>query len=188
METPVFGALTWDSLTYAWIGEIKLPSLAGCYRRWVSGIECPDEREEKEKRGIFNLNIFCPSGTEPSQEQVAAYTYLLDNETKVTDAVMSGILQHFREVWFQDWQREWKDKRLVEAINTVSGIRETVSFIGLFVHAVAQDGQSYLGFNFGCDWHAHLSEHNLGVLMHRKRVVEVGEGQTAWEFEGEILE
>jgi hypothetical protein len=190
MESAVFGSLTWNS--FMWSGEVKLASLAGCYRRWVLGHENRDERDEKEKRGIFALNVFAPRGTTPGsrdepphgpgQEQIAAYRYLLDNEAKLIEAVMTGILQHFREDWFEDWQRDWEDKRLVERINTVAGIRETVSFIGLFVHGVAKDGQSYLGFDFGCDWHPHLSEHNLGVLMHRDRVVEVGQAETAFDY------
>jgi len=188
MNHPVFGSLTRDSLTHAWIGEVKLPTLAGCYVRWIPNVECPDERDEKRKRGIFDLNILCRRGREPSPEQVAAYTYLLDNETKVTDSLMTGILRHFHELWFEDWEAEWKDKRLVQSIDTVTGIRETVSFLVLYVHAEAKEGQSYIGFDFGCDWHPHLSEHNLGVLMHRERVVATGQAETAFEFQGEILE
>jgi hypothetical protein len=179
MDNPILGRLKWDSL--AWIGEVRLPTLAGCYRRWIANIECPDERSEKEKQGLFKLNVLSPAETEPSPEQIAAFIYLRDNEKTITDALMTGILKHFRELWFEDWQSEFKDKRLVERINQLNGIRETIAFHTLFVHADALDGYSYLGFEFACDWHAHLSEHDLGVSMHRERVVEVGQAEQAFD-------
>ena len=52
--------------------------------------------------------------------------------------------------------------------------------IGLHnVHFVPlmKDGLPYFGYEFGCIWD---DEHGLGVLMHGRRVVEVGDAQTSF--------
>jgi hypothetical protein len=44
------------------------------------------------------------------------------------------------------------------------------------VHPLLKEGLPYIGYEFGCTWD---DEHGLGVLMHGRRVVEVGDAGTA---------
>ena len=57
-------------------------------------------------------------------------------------------------------------------------------FQGIFVHPTVWNGIAYVGFSFSATWEP---EHGVGVMVHDRRVVEVGNADTAftsWIAEG----
>jgi hypothetical protein len=48
---------------------------------------------------------------------------------------------------------------------------------GLFVHPILKEGLGYVGLSFSARWEP---EHGLGVMLHHRRVVEVGGADTSF--------
>jgi hypothetical protein len=46
------------------------------------------------------------------------------------------------------------------------------------MHGVAKAGHAYVGLELGCTWD---EEHGAGVLLHKGRVVEVGQADTSFD-------
>lgn len=44
---------------------------------------------------------------------------------------------------------------------------------------ITKNGLPYVGFSFSCPWD---SEHGLGVMMHKDRVIDIGDDEMAFDL------
>lgn len=147
------GFLSWDGLAAS-------PTSAGAASLYV---ESPNPQQKAQ----------------PSAAQATAFRFLLLHQTSIRDAMLSALA-----VEYEKWRAEWSSAmvaeefaRLMPPVAMMSGFRELIGLLNIYMLAVAEDEIAYIGFGFGCAWD---DEHGLGVLTHGQRVVEVGGEDTAF--------
>lgn len=62
-------------------------------------------------------------------------------------------------------------------VTTIKGFANLISPTAIYVTSVFKDDLPYIGFLFSCSWD---SEHGLGVMTHKNRIVEIGGADTAF--------
>jgi len=114
----------------------------------------------------------------PAPEQVAAYAYFKENQAEITETIMAALLKFYTKL-----RRTWlKNNPEMEAelpeIHTTAEMRRNVGLGTLHMFDVAKKGHAYFGLELGCTWD---EEHGAGVVLHRGRVVDVGQGDTGFD-------
>src|SRR5207249_542364 len=61
-------------------------------------------------------------------------------------------------------------------VDSPDGLRNVMGLTSVLIHPVSWEGVAYVGYEFGCTWD---TEHGLGTMMHRDRIVDLGGADTA---------
>ncbi len=104
-------------------------------------------------------------------EQVNAIKYLLDNSDIVRDALLTGLLNEI-----PDLKEVYED--LVPEIHKIEDFRNCIGLSSIHLMSSDKDDFAYIGFELGCDWD---EEHGIGVMMHKDRVIAIGQADTAFD-------
>jgi hypothetical protein len=145
-----------------WVGRDTLPSWAAFKGRPSVSVEVqrPDDGDPRP----------------PTPEQVAAYRHLKSNERATAEAVLRAVVRHYnalrRKGYFDD-----DDVKLPD-VKKPADLRRHIGPSGVHVLDHAKSGYAYVGLDLHCTWD---DEHGLGVLLHRSRVVEVGQADTSFD-------
>jgi hypothetical protein len=105
-----------------------------------------------------------------TQEQINALSFLHDNADKIRDGILNALfneLSVIKEIY----------EGLVPEINSISDFKNVLGLSIIHVMDSDKDGIAYLGYEFGCDWD---DEHGLGVMMHKERVIGIGQAGTSF--------
>ena len=62
-------------------------------------------------------------------------------------------------------------------IETVAALKRNIELLAVHVLDYAKSGHAYIGMNFQCTWD---EEHELGLMLHKSRVIEVGQADTSF--------
>lgn len=105
-----------------------------------------------------------------TQEQINALSFLHDNADKIRDEILNALFNELSVI---------KDiyEDLVPEINNISDFKNVLGLSTIHVMDSDKDGIAYLGYEFGCDWD---DEHGLGIMMHKERVIEIGQADTSF--------
>jgi hypothetical protein len=170
---PPFGELKWDSGD--WEGQIRLPAWAGFQSR---GGPYGSQDSERAADGSAKVMIKPPGDAEklePTADQCRALEFQIQHGEEVVEAVLEALLPKYRE-WKNDWQL---DDELMPPVSSAPDFRKMMGLSIVHVRPQAADGLAYVGLEIGCDWE---EEHGLGVVVHGKRVVDIGDASTAFEW------
>jgi hypothetical protein len=174
LKLPPLPPLTLES--DEWTGRDKLASYAGF-------------RAGKEKAStsggvtveIPRLDEDDANPAPPAAEHIAAYTYLKANETKVTDTVLRAVVKYVKQLERDDFfgdDHTTADGDPAPVIRTPAALKRNIALHGVNVLEYAKAGHAYIGLDFRCTWD---EEHQLGVLLHKSRVVAVGQADTSFD-------
>lgn len=106
-----------------------------------------------------------------SPAQVAAIHYLVEQSENIKESLLNGLLNKF-----PSWKEIYE-----EYLPDISDINQFKDLIGLsYLHVLSaeKDGYAYIGFELGCTWD---EEHGAGVMMHKDRVIEIGQADTSFD-------
>ena len=151
--------------------ELTLPAWAGFQSR--QGYYGSKDREEvsdgkvrvnMEGKEVGNVQVF-------TEAQLKAIRYLVENDQQVRDTLLLGLLNELPEL-----QDIYED--LMPEIDAIEDFRNYIGLANLHVMASDKDGFAYIGFELGCEWD---DEHGVGVMMHKDRVLEIGQADTAFD-------
>lgn len=125
-------------------------------------------------------NVFFKNGIwtgEIEHRHIAAFEYLMSNQKVVLEQILSELL-----IRYPAMQEEYgyEDDELDEYMPNVSSILEFKELLipkRIFILDIENDGISYVGFQFACSWD---EEHGFGVMLHRNRVVAMGDADCAF--------
>lgn len=106
-----------------------------------------------------------------SPAQIAAVHYLVDHAEEIRDSMLSGLLNQF-----SSWKEIYEDD--LPRVTTISQFKNLIGLSYLHVLPEEKDGYAYIGFELGCTWD---EEHGAGVMMHKERVIEVGQADTSFD-------
>lgn len=104
-------------------------------------------------------------------EQVNAIKYLVDNSDEVRDALLTGLLNEMTEL-----KGIYED--LIPEINKIEDFRNCIGLANIHIMPSDKDNFAYIGFELGCEWD---EEHGVGVMMHKDKVVAIGQADTAFD-------
>ncbi len=177
IDVPPFPTLTFDS--FCWVGSVRLRTWAGFQMRQgpyasVSSKEASD--------GTVRLFVHCPGSDPfpPTDEQVAAFAYLIQDEKSVTDSVLTAIFEgypQFREETLDAYDFSEASLDLLPEITRPEQLRPLVGLSIVHILVDAKDSRSYIGFEFGCVWEG---EHGLGVMTHGDRALQIGSAEDSF--------
>jgi hypothetical protein len=111
-----------------------------------------------------------------SDEQLNTLAYLVEHDARIRDAAVASIRGIYAKLR-RKYLPYLDDPALMPANGRDSGtLRSLIELRTITLHRVALNGYAYLGLGLGCTWD---SEHGVGVMTHRARVVDVGGGDSA---------
>jgi hypothetical protein len=189
MKHPILGELRPSSA--GWLATIVMPAFQACYERWgMDGRELHDTRDEERRQGRFPARLsyadgrafqqsdkrFAPGGkvddlAPPSDPQIAAFDYLARNQAQIAHELFTVLAREAPGI-FSFTVDDLPDE-VQRLLSTVEGMMGAVEFKGPVLGLHVEDGCVQVGFPF----HSDLldTEHGVGVVMHRDRVIEVGD-------------
>ena len=121
-----------------------------------------------------------------SFEHLSAYEQLIRDQAKIQAIILAGLFS---------WYNELRPRIHVEVealgwrmppVNVPGAFKELIGLSVIHLMNVHRDGVAYVGYEFGCSWD---EEHGSGVMMHKNRIVEIGDGNTAflsWKAEADL--
>lgn len=129
----------------------------------------------------------------PSDEQRAAYAYLVNHEAAVTGAILARVLRAYPKLrksyhdafdidpdvkpeYADELDALFDDHKPLPVIRHARELRKVMGLAWIHVLDVAKAGVAYVGFELGCDWD---DEHGAGLMMHKARVVDFGGADTS---------
>ena len=178
LKLPPFPPLKLDM--HEWTGQDRLPAWKGTQSRRG---EYTSRSSRRPSDGTVDIEIPRAEGDEddenptpPYPEQVAAYKHLKEHDHEIAQKVLEALLKDFRKMVKEGYFPEDDDE--VPQIETVEEMRRHVGLGTLHVLDLAKAGHAYLGLELGCTWE---EEHGAGVLLHKSRVVAVGQADVSFD-------
>jgi hypothetical protein len=135
---------------------------------------------KKGSDGTVRLNVIPLEGKEkqaPTPEQAAAFQFLVDHDGSVHASVLGALFESYPDMNDSYGYDDEEADELMPAINAPDQLKSLIGLSTVHVLPVSRDGVAYIGFEFGCTWD---SEHGLGVMTHKDRVVKVGGADTSF--------
>lgn len=122
----------------------------------------------------------------PTSDQATAYQHLREHGLTILASIFAQYPQ-FREDYLDAFDEEDEEfPEIAAGVPVLDRPDQLAGLMGLgnvFLLTETRDGIGYVGFEFGCEWE---SEHGLGVLTHRARIIDIGQAPTA--FDGRAAE
>jgi hypothetical protein len=187
-----------DGDLFAWGGRVRLDAWKGFAKREELADEFMWFRFSARPEGDLGLDVSPldnhKSTFKPTHAQARAFQHLLDNQKDIRHAVLEGIFSvygEWRENYYggkissdggKTYQSGWELPKMFPPENmpklaNPDDLVRLISPATVYVLAKETDGFTRIGFGFDCKWD---QEHDLGVLTHKGRVVEVGQADTAF--------
>jgi len=171
ISKPFPKSLRYDESFDWWRGTIKLPKF-----RDVK-ITAPG-RKSTSKRIELRVEL---DDDEPTEAQAAAYTYLLDHQSKVLDACLRGLAKTAKRMrpileeggWFTPKQLD----KVLPKSPTAKALRTLVRLYDVCVTNRIKKGVAHIEYSFSCAWD---EEHGLLVVLHRDQLVFSGLTGSGW--------
>lgn len=182
LNLPPFPPLNWDDGD--WTAETMLPEWAGFQARrgWYNAVSATGPSDGSARLRV--VRVGSPQSP-PRAEQTAAYEFLSNCGAATRDAILAAVFAEyptFRADYLDCFDEDGENFADIAAgvpeLTAPDRLRALMGLGNVFVLDVARDGVAYVGFEFGCEWE---SEHGLGVLMHKDRVIEIGQAPTAFD-------
>ncbi len=116
----------------------------------------------------------------PSQAQREALAYQFDHGPDVIRSVLAALLLYYDRVRpaFVEFLGP-AAKELMPDVTAPDDLRILIDLRQVHVHPWEKDGVGYIGLQFECTWD---QEHGLGLMLHQKRVVDIGGADTSFAW------
>ncbi len=103
--------------------------------------------------------------------------FLQENQMLILESMLTKLLGMYSDLQKQyDYPEEVKPNVMPD-ITDLNGFADLLTLNHIYVISVYKDEIPYIGFLFSCSWEP---EHALGVMMHKERVIEIDDAETAF--------
>jgi hypothetical protein len=133
-----------------------------------------------EKNGEMHFSILkndFETYSKPSKKHLNGINYLKDNQIQILESILNVLLEKYpslQEIY--DYSEQDK-KDFMPNLKDIKGVADLLSLSTFYVTSVYKDDVPYIGFLFSCSWD---SEHGLGIMTHKDRVIEIDGAETAF--------
>ncbi len=110
---------------------------------------------------------------QPTEAQVAAVKFLLENQSRIIERVLDASLCWAR--YFMQNNEDWFDDD--DAIESLADLRDNLGGLDILVRPQAVDGFAWIGFSTDCEWD---EEHGLGIAVWKDIVIDVGQADVSF--------
>lgn len=133
--------------------------------------------EKDEEIHFFILKNDFESYSKPGKKHLNGINYLKNNQVKILESILNALLEKYpslQEIY--DYSEDDKNDFMPD-LNNIKGFADLLSLSTFYVTSVYKDDIPYIGFLFSCSWD---SEHGLGIMTHKGRVIEIDGAETAF--------
>ncbi|MDO5106147.1 hypothetical protein [Capnocytophaga sp.] len=115
-----------------------------------------------------------------TQKHKNGLAYLKENQMPMLNAILGELLKQYPSIQdtYKDFYSKEQKAEFLPDISDIQGFATLLSPTSIFVFSEYQDDIPYLGISFHCMWD---SEHGLGVLICKDRVVAIGSAEMAFD-------
>lgn len=106
-----------------------------------------------------------------------AYNYLMEHQVRIQENILHALLAGYGNLKELYGFTDEEAATLLPAINDVNDLKKLIGLSGVYLLNVSKDNVGYVGYEFGCTWD---DERGLGIMTHMDRVIEIGDGSTAF--------
>jgi hypothetical protein len=160
-----------------WSCTDVLPSWAGFQSR---GGPYASKSSKDPSDGTVEVRVKAPlKFAAPAPEQINAYRYLKENDPHIGDLILDAIAEYFYTIPEKYRLSESHTAKFLRKVRRPDDFKRLIGLRGVHVLPVWKDDYAYIGFEFGCAWD---SEHGLGVMTHKDRVVSVGNATCSFQI------
>ncbi|MEG0386478.1 MAG: hypothetical protein RR642_17195 [Solibacillus sp.] len=110
-------------------------------------------------------------------EHLNGYHYILQNQTKMLNAILNELLNQYPKMQTQYGYDEEEKKEYMPDVSQIQDFSPLLSPMTMYILDVSKDGLPYIGCIFSCTWD---DEHAFGAMLYQDRVVEIGGADTAF--------
>jgi hypothetical protein len=115
----------------------------------------------------------------PDPKHKKALDYLQRNQVKILKNILSSLLIKYPDLQkTYNYSKKEKKERMPDLKN-IKGFAKLLSPSVFYVTSVYKNNVPYIGFSFSCSWD---SEHGLGVMTHKDRVVDIGDDEMSFDI------
>ena len=106
-----------------------------------------------------------------------AYEYLVTNQEKILRIILNSLLAEYSTMQEEYGYEDEELDEFMPNVDNIQKFKEIMKPKRVYILDVENDGMVYLGFHFTCSWD---EDHDYGVMMHKERVVKIGDGDVAF--------
>nr|WP_315026311.1 hypothetical protein [uncultured Chryseobacterium sp.] len=115
---------------------------------------------------------------EPTQGQENGLIYLQENQERILENMLLELLKRYPDLQ-KKYNFSKRDKvNFMPDLKDIQGFSDLLSPTYFYVTSVIKDSIPYIGYGFSCSWD---SEHGLGIMTHKDRIVEIGGAEIAFD-------
>lgn len=108
---------------------------------------------------------------------IRTYEYLLANQEKLLEVLLNYLLSQYPEMQNEYGYDKEERNAYMPNVDAIVEFSEIIRPKRIHILDVEKDGFAYLGIHFWCLWD---EECELGFMMHKERIVEMGGGNSAF--------
>lgn len=158
------------------IGKIELEVWKGFISRNWDMLRGTDEGVLFD--GIIEVHIYEEvEGKQPFDYQKKALEYLIGNQKEIQDKILSGLIKEFPATAAIYDYAEIEGRGLPAEVTELEHCKKIIRPSIIHLMNKEKDGYGYVGYQFACVWDM---EHGMGVMTHKSRIIEMGEGDSSF--------
>ena len=114
-----------------------------------------------------------------TEEHQNGIDYLQNNQSEILESILTALMKVYPE-WQQRFNYSKEDKPdFMPDVTQIKDFTDLISLQTVYITSVYKDNIPYIGYLFSCSWD---SEHGLGVMTHKTRIIEIDGADTAFSI------
>lgn len=115
----------------------------------------------------------------PTPRHKKGLKFLKTNQIEILNSMLNALLLEYPQMQ-SDYQYSEEEKNdFMPNITSVEEFAELLSPTVIYIQSKYEDDFPYIGYSFHCSWD---SEHGLGILMYKDKVIKIGDASIAFEL------
>ncbi|UZQ52281.1 hypothetical protein OP486_09030 [Clostridium kluyveri] len=130
-----------------------------------------------EGKNDIDLNIGGDSKTEKLEQiHKNGYEYVISNQEELLNSILNELLKQYSTMQ-EEYGYDEELEEIMPNVNQILDFKKLIEPKRIYILNVENEDIPYIGFHFLCSWD---EEHDLGVMMHKDRIIKMGGADTAF--------
>ncbi len=115
----------------------------------------------------------------PTPRHKKGLKFLKSNQMEILNSMLNALLLEYPQMQTEYQYSEEEKNDFMPNITSVEEFAELLSPTVIYIQSKYEDDFPYIGYSFHCSWD---SEHGLGVLMYKDKVIKIGDASIVFEL------